>query len=204
VFRQPRLKGLRKRATIARRAIRQACAAMEALGGSLPSDWQRLTSETAGPVAILAKGRRGGTIRAVSGLLPHPMTRCNPHSADFDRTNPTNAPLIFSGLPCCRITSMNSVARFGMLLVDSPSPLLATAPRISRSSQVVPAADSVRSLMYSPRQERRRAPKKWPPYGLSSAYDWTRGNASPLCSRKAFYQKRKRMPPVVAMLLRAR
>jgi replication initiation protein RepC len=43
------MKGLRKRATIARRAIRQVGEALEALG-PLPSDWQRLTTETAGLV----------------------------------------------------------------------------------------------------------------------------------------------------------
>ena len=45
-----RMKGLRKRVTIARRAIRQAGEALEALG-PLPPDWKRLAAETADLVA---------------------------------------------------------------------------------------------------------------------------------------------------------
>ena len=45
-----RMKALRKRATIARRAVRQAGEALAA-HGPLPPDWQRLTTETADLVA---------------------------------------------------------------------------------------------------------------------------------------------------------
>jgi replication initiation protein RepC len=49
-----RMKALRKRATIARRAIRQAGEALEALG-PLPPEWPRLAAETAD---LIAAGRR--------------------------------------------------------------------------------------------------------------------------------------------------
>jgi replication initiation protein RepC len=63
-----RMKGLRKRATIARRAIRQAGEALEALG-PLPPHWPRLKAETADLVAAGRQARRSEELALVATAL---------------------------------------------------------------------------------------------------------------------------------------
>jgi replication initiation protein RepC len=63
-----RMKALRKRVTIARRAIRQAGEALEALG-PLPPDWQRLAAETADLVAAARQTTRSEDLAAVAKSL---------------------------------------------------------------------------------------------------------------------------------------
>ncbi len=59
-----RMKALRKRATIARRAIRQAGEALAALG-PLPPDWQRLAAETADLVVAARRTTRSEDLAVV-------------------------------------------------------------------------------------------------------------------------------------------
>src|ERR1700720_1072195 len=61
-------KGFRKRATIARRAIRQAGEALEALG-PLPPQWPRLAAETAHLIVAGRRARRSEELVLVAKAL---------------------------------------------------------------------------------------------------------------------------------------
>ena len=63
-----RMKALRKRATIARRAIRQAGEALEALG-PLPPQWPRLAAETADLIVAGRRARRSEELAVVAKAL---------------------------------------------------------------------------------------------------------------------------------------
>jgi replication initiation protein RepC len=180
-----RMKALRKRATIARRTIRQVGEALAALG-PLPPDWQRLVAETADLVVAARQTTRSEDLALVAKSLENRKAEAEQWLRDTAKpveTNPTgseNGPHTTStNLPLNPYKDTVIAAE-----ISSPAP---SAPKTASSAPASPVSPPLlspeKALGVTPAELVDLAPRlaQYVPHGtltwpvVLDATDWLRG-----------------------------